>query len=802
MKMQIKCVLIVICSLLGVSVNAQEYHSLHGRVLNSDGDTIVGAVVSCIELPDSIAITHCITDKDGAFKISGLDGGHGEYLLAVSFLGYEKSYVSPSRNELVVVLKESAVSLNEVTVRASAPVLKQKPGKFIYTPSLSEVRGIDSYTLLHFTPLMTLENNSVRILGKGTSTIYINGRKPMMDNASLMDMLRSTPAGQIENIEIIMSPNSSYKASTTGGIVNIVMKKNPNQGLRGSASLSGAYRGERLSPRTSLYLSYSKKKFNASANLSYSYRNSQSETDVTYNYGDTFTDIFNSTVQQTNGHYLNGNVSMTYDFTKRSTVGASLHVGDSKSKSSYATNSANYVNGIIDRYSSSMGETAVPFRRPEIGVVAYYTIKTDKKGSNLDISANYSSSLSTSFGNMEYANGLDESHLIPYSLFQQNSSVDSYGYEFKALYRHKLNDDNSFEAGSEFNSSHLSNDYVRNDFNDSDYVKNEMLSNNFIYDEKVNSLYATYDGAWGDVFSATLGIRAEHTNVDGNQTTSNEQFSRNYWHFFPELSLLFELADGNHNISLDFSRSIVRPYYNYLNPFKIWTSENTYSMGNIHLKSMTYNDVGLKYRFLKDYVVGAYYSYGSDAFSEYTYLAEGNTTVSSVANFGNEHELSLYFNMNKLLLKGDWRLLFNIGANYDVSNGDIDGQDIGYKKWTAFAEIRNIFSVSKKRRIRGTMSYSYYTPTHGVLKIGKHKHLLNLSLSKEFKLGGTLNIDAMNLLNYKPAYHYNAENYSYNNNPKTNNVTFQLRYTHTFGRNRVRGAQDRSSTNHLGRFKE
>ena len=63
-----------------------------------------------------------------------------------------------------------------------------------------------------------------------------------------------------------------------------------------------------------------------------------------------------------------------------------------------------------------------------------------------------------------------------------------------------------------------------------------------------------------------------------------------------------------------------------------------------------------------------------------------------------------------------------------------------------------------------------------------------------------MNLDARNLLNYKPAYYYDGTAYSYNEMPKTSNVSVLLRYTQRFGHSRVRVARDRSGTNHLGRF--
>lgn len=782
-----------------VSVNAQELQSLRGKVLNHNEEIVTGAVVSCMDLSDSTIVAYCVTAEDGTFQIQGLNESYEKYLLEISLLGYEKAYEKPSSGDLVVILKEAAFSLDEVVVTAYSQRLQQKPGKFIYTPSVSETGNIDSYDMLRYTPLIALEGDIVSILGKGTSSIYINGRKPLMNNTSLMEMLRSIPASQIENIEIITSPNSSHKASTIGGIVNIVMKKNPNQGLTGSMSLSGTYLAEKVSPRVSLYMAYSKNRFNASGNLSYRYYNTQNETDVLYNYKDSFTDIINSTNQETRGNLLNANINLTYDCSKLITIGSSFHLGTSNTKIYSTTNSLRYLNDIINEYSRTSNETINPFSEPEISIVGFYNHKIDDKGSNLDISVNYSSSFNTSIGNMEYASGTNVSSLIPYSIFQQNTTVDTYGYEFKATYTHNFEEYGVLEFGYEFNASHLSDDFTYNDFDGIEYVKDEDSSSNFNYDEKIHAFYMTYDKEWGEVLSTSVGLRAENTKIVG--TTLQDEFSQNYLNLFPVASVLLDLADGDHSIALDFSRSILRPFYNDLNPFKIWTSENTYTMGNIYLEPMIYNDLDLSYSVMGDYIIGVCYSYASDAFSEYSFVAENNTTVSSVTNFGNEQNLSMYFNMNKLFFKGIWRMSLSAGLDYDITEGSIDAQDISYTSWMGMAGIRNVFRISQKRGIRATMSYNYSTPSRGILKIGRHKHLLNLYFTKEFKFGGNLALEALNLLNYKPSYYYSTDVYSYDSTPKSSNISIQLRYTQKFGQNRVRGAKDRSETKHIGRFR-
>ena len=784
---------------IAVECPLREATRYKGTVLDETGQPLPYANVALLSPRDSTLITGGVTNESGLFVIPCEQTG---VLARITYVGYRPVYRHCKTAHLgTIKMQPNTTRLNGVVVSTSAHRLKQEPGKFIYKPSPTEVAGIDSYELLRYAPLVSVENNTVSILGKGTSTVYINGRKPVMDNASLMEMLRSVPADRIEKIEIIMSPNSSYKASTTGGIVNIVMKKNPNQGLTGSASVGAIYNTEKITPRASLYLGYSKNKLNASANLGYLYVNLQSCMETTYNYRDSYTDILNSNNSLSTDHILYGDISLSYDLTKRSTLGTSFDIAGFERNSKSTTISSNYLRGTIDKYSKSYAETENPYRKPQMSIVAYYHLKTDDKGSNLDVSANYSSSLNASLGTMQYASGVESREVVPYSLFKQNTTVDSYGYEFKADYSHSFHDGSSLKSGYEFDASHLSDDFVRLDHDGKGYVKNESSSNLFIYDEKVNALYMTYNRKWSNVISTTLGLRAENTNVKGNQVSSNERFNRNYWNFFPKLNLLVGLADGKHNIALDLSRSIVRPFYNNLNPFKIWTSENTYSMGNIHLKPMIYSGAVLSYRFLGDYIIGVSYNYGSDALSDYSFLAGNNTTVSSVANFGNEQSLSLYGNVEKVFFNGIWRMSLNAAAEYERNQGAIDGQDVSYKAWTGEAGIRNIFKISSSG-IRTTLSYNYYTPIRGISRVGHHKHLLSASFSKEFKFGGTISIDASNLLNYRRAYHYNTESYAYREKPKTNNISLQIRYTQKFGQSRVRGAQNRSDTNYSRRFKK
>lgn len=104
-------------------------------------------------------------------------------------------------------------------------------------------------------------------------------------------------------------------------------------------------------------------------------------------------------------------------------------------------------------------------------------------------------------------------------------------------------------------------------------------------------------------------------------------------------------------------------------------------------------------------------------------------------------------------------------------------------------------------RISPRLSNSYASPSRGLTTIGRNKHLLSMSLNKSFADNSTLSLDVINILNYKPSSHYENDSYSYFQNAKVNNTTFQLRYVYLFGSNKIKGASDKSDNKHLNRFR-
>src|SRR5204863_4592541 len=81
-------------------------------------------------------------------------------------------------------------------------------------------------------------DGNVRLVGAGQATILIDGRR-VQDPTT---QLRNMTGNQIERIEVLTNPGAQFPAQGTGGIVNIITRRNTQNGLGGSATASvGTY---------------------------------------------------------------------------------------------------------------------------------------------------------------------------------------------------------------------------------------------------------------------------------------------------------------------------------------------------------------------------------------------------------------------------------------------------------------------------------------------------------------------------------------------------------------------------------
>ncbi len=156
-------------------------------------------------------------------------------------------------------VKAEAKEIEGVTLVARKPTVESKVDRTVFNVSNSSIlAGNTTWDVLRMTPLVSIDNNDdVKAEGQ-TVTVYINDRKSVFTGKELKEYLKTIPADNLMKIEVITSPSSRYE--TSGSVINIVLKKRDDEGIKGSISLNNR-QSTKNSQYTNFNLNYHKKKF-------------------------------------------------------------------------------------------------------------------------------------------------------------------------------------------------------------------------------------------------------------------------------------------------------------------------------------------------------------------------------------------------------------------------------------------------------------------------------------------------------------------------------------------------------------
>jgi outer membrane receptor for ferrienterochelin and colicins len=99
-----------------------------------------------------------------------------------------------------------------------------------------EARSTTTLDLLGRLPTVEVRpDGSVRLIGAGTATILVDGRRI----PDPVNFLRNLQGSQIARIEVMTNPGAQFPAISQGGIINIVTRRSVVRGLGGSLTATG-----------------------------------------------------------------------------------------------------------------------------------------------------------------------------------------------------------------------------------------------------------------------------------------------------------------------------------------------------------------------------------------------------------------------------------------------------------------------------------------------------------------------------------------------------------------------------------
>src|SRR4029077_13347907 len=173
-----------------------------------------------------------------------------------------------------IYLKPSGKQLKEVSVVVVKPLIKRDLDGITYDVSADpETPSLSALDMMRKVPLLTVDgNDNIKLKGKANYKILINGKESALMAKNPSDVLRSMPATNIERIEVITTPPAKYDAEGLAGIINIITKKNVDQGY--NIGINGRY-NTLWGPGFNLNGTLKQGKFGLSAFAGYNVHNEQ-----------------------------------------------------------------------------------------------------------------------------------------------------------------------------------------------------------------------------------------------------------------------------------------------------------------------------------------------------------------------------------------------------------------------------------------------------------------------------------------------------------------------------------------------
>lgn len=202
-----------------------------------------------LQTADSVFITGTTTDGKGRFMLDKVKAG--DYLLAVSSLGYETQYIAldgfnKSIDLKEILMEDAAVSLDGVTVSASNT--NSRFDRKLIFPSDRQVKastnGMDLLQQLML-PKITVNpmSNEIKVPGNGEVQLRINGVKVELDEIKALlptDIIRiefhDNPGLRYRNAEVVL--DYIVRRPETGGNFSVDMSQGVNA-LWGEHRVSG-----------------------------------------------------------------------------------------------------------------------------------------------------------------------------------------------------------------------------------------------------------------------------------------------------------------------------------------------------------------------------------------------------------------------------------------------------------------------------------------------------------------------------------------------------------------------------------
>ena len=586
--------------LLGIGfclINLQAQNQLTGTIKDrADGSPVPYATAALLR-PDSTVITGVTTNDLGLFVLENVSDG--DYILQVSFIGYEKEYRAvnvPAQRDLGdILIKEDAIGLDEVVVKGQR-VVRMSDRFIVNLANDPTAVGRTGSEILNLAPGVFIQerDGSISINGKGGTKVYINERPLHLSGTDLIRYLQTIKAEDIIRIEILPNAGAEYDANITGGIIKITMKRQREDGMNGSVGISYS---SAIDEDVSL--------FTPSLNLNFKHNKLTVQTMLNYDKRHHFEQVTEETEWTSSGRNISSNfdvpvtlntgrarVSAVYDFNDKQSVGVeAYYFRDTRKNKSFADLVDTIPGNRTDVTSKFDGKLSTDFYSFSANYLWWY----DNVGSWFLIKLDYL--INEAEDNQNYWSEFRNNTVSNYdTTYRSNMLTDNKLYIASVDLLKRFNDHTWITIGGKYGRSEMDNKILYQYLNAPTWNEIEPYSSLNSFSENIAAGYAKFNSKISKI-SYSIGLRGEYTEALPWTNKSNDTEKQNYFKLFPSLNLMLPFdSEGNISLVFDYNRKIRRPTFANLNPFRLPGSEYTYIAGNPKLKPALSDDYSISLR--------------------------------------------------------------------------------------------------------------------------------------------------------------------------------------------------------------
>ena len=785
------------------SVFAQS-QTLKGTVTAAESNApIEFATVTLLRL-DSTVLDGATTNIEGKFKIK--DAPFGKYILRTSTVGYVTDFqnVTIDTAKLVRIAVALALNtkndLNAVTITADKSVFQNDIDKRIYNVEQDLLaEGGSASDVLANIPTVTVDiDGKVAMRGAKGVKIWIDGRPVKFGNMGKAEILQQIPASSIERIELITNPSARYDSDGTGGIINIVLKKNTKIGFNGSVQTSV---GTNEKYQIGTLLNYRTKKINIWANVTgkseHKWRTGTTDRSRKIDGRGTVRSL-----NESNGSNINqsamARIGIEYMPDDHQTFGANALFDTTQQYNN--TNVLHTQYDSLARLKDSEDRNSLSKQRQgSYSYNVFYRYNFKKPKQVLDFNATYSRENGRDSLNYAATPLIDNYTNVTFlpALQRQPSATTEGNWNVQLDYTHPFAKKNKLEVGGRFRAINNLNDaqyygYARG--ND-EWLADSFKLNIFNYKLQVFSAYAMYSNVFKKKFGYQIGLRADQTYTTGQlryyydiyaQKFKDTTFTIDNFAWFPTIHLQYKIAKDN-ELRLSYTRRTNRPAINEVNPFTDYTNAFTVKRGNpalmpefTHAIELGYNRSWTKHSL----ATAAYYKFSDNQINTQTKY-DATTDVATVT-YANLQKRTSYG--AEIIAKNEitrwWDVTTTVNGYYlqfdDAFNYDNNINNSGYA-W----EGKMLSQMQWSKRTKLQISGSYQSPQ--VLAQGVKLEQLSIGIGfrqtffdKKLTVGFNIS-DVFNTLHTQNITTIPQLNFTQNQDRKRESRIGMLTVTYRFG---------------------